>query len=110
MRGRIGHSFFEITTLPGCSQVGVNHSVFIPPNDRGKGYSYQDGKASLKFFKEMLGYDYVLCTVDMENEPQLKQLKKNGWKHLDTFYSYKTEHTVGIFGKVLAGGYAARED
>ena len=51
--------------------------------------------------KESLGYDYALCTVDASNRAQVVILAKNGWQHLATFQSTKTEHHVSLWGKDL---------
>lgn len=109
MRMREGHTVWEVDTLPGCSQVAVSHSMFIGPKDRGQGFSKTEGQLRLQRMQD-LGWDYVLCTVDLSNERQIKQLIGNGWKQLDMFTSAKTGHTVALFGRLLGLEYFNRAD
>lgn len=88
----------EITTLPGCSQIGVSHAVYS--KDPGKGNGKAANEARQKFMSDM-GYDYALCTVDAANARQIAIMEKNGWTHLDGFLSSKTGHSVRIYGKRL---------
>ncbi len=98
-----GYTFgaYEFTTLPGCSQVVVSHGVFIYEECRGKGLSVYGAKERIHSAQEH-GYDAMVCTVDMTNEPQLKTLAKTGWIKACEFKSRKTGHLVGIFTKVLS--------
>lgn len=86
----------EVDSLPGCSQIAVMHSAFIPLEDRKKGKGSLRHRERLAILRS-LGYDAALCTVDLNNKPQLKILKKCGWVHLSTFKSQKTGHKVGMF-------------
>ena len=89
----------EITSLPGCSQVAVSHSVFLPPEKRGQSLAVRANRERQHFcFNEMV-YDYMLCTVDSDNKRQIDVLQKSGWHKLDAFVSRKTEHLVEIWGK-----------
>lgn len=90
----------EISSLPGCSQVGVLHSAFVLPQHRGNGIGKLAHQNRLDIARENL-YDYALCTVDSENEPQIKNLLSNGWDLLDRFESNKTGHKVEIWGRKL---------
>lgn len=100
MRFRHGDVISEIDNLPGCSQIGVFHSVFIPPALRGKG-SGSIAHAERLIEAEHLGYNCTLCTVNMDNQNQLKILYKNKWKFVHSFISDKTSNRVGIFVKDL---------
>ena len=93
--------FGEIDSLPGCSQIGVSHSVFCPPEHRTKGAGTEANRRRLTLMKADYGYDYALCTVDLSNHAQLRILAANGWTQLDSFLSSKTGHKVGIFGTQL---------
>lgn len=97
-----GYTFgsYEFTTLPGCSQVVVSHGVFIYEEYRGKGMSKGAAIERIHAAEEH-GYDAMVCTVDMSNEPQLKTLTKTGWEKACEFKSRKTGHRVGIFTRVL---------
>ncbi len=100
MRFHEGVQYYELTNLPGSSQVVVSHDLFIAPESRRKGLSYEAGYHRVSHMKQ-LGYDYAICTVNAANEPELKQLTANGWMLLDQFFSSKTEHTVQLWGKAL---------
>jgi hypothetical protein len=88
----------EIDTLPGCSQVAVSHSVFA--STRGNGWGSKAHAKRLDYLQE-LGYNYVLCTVDLSNDTQKCIMAKFNWKLLDQFTSSKTGHKVALYGKVL---------
>ena len=89
----------EITSLPGCSQIAVSHSVFLPLSQRGKDLAIPANKERQSFcFNEML-YDYMLCTINTDNKAQKRVLEKTGWRKLDSFVSRKTQHLVEIWGK-----------
>jgi RimJ/RimL family protein N-acetyltransferase len=85
----------EIDSLPGCSQVAVFHSVFNP-GEKAKGVGRLAHDARLQEAHH-LGYDVAMCTVNMENIPQLRILEKAGWTNVTSFKSSKTGHTVGVF-------------
>ncbi len=88
----------NIEALPGCSQIAVFHSVFVPLGQRHNGLGKTAHKMRLESAKD-LGYDVALCTVDLENEAQISILEENNWKQLTYFTSSKTGHKVGIFAK-----------
>ena len=67
MRQKICGVYGEIDSLPGCTQVGVSHSVFCPPENRNKGRGTEANKRRLVFMKHDYGYDYAVCTVDLNN-------------------------------------------
>lgn len=92
----------EVHSLPGCSQVGVSHAVFTPPTRRGRGFGKEAHAERIRFMKNMLGYDYAMCTVDSNNEAQKAILQEAGWSRLDAFTSSKTDHQVLIYGKNLS--------
>lgn len=101
MRVKLNHVVGEIDSLPGCTQVGVSHSVFLPEAKRGLGLGDHANKMRLDLMRDELGYDYALCTVDVKNTAQLSVLNKNGWVRLSSFSSSKTGNTVAIYGKDL---------
>ena len=91
---------FELDSLPGCSQVAVSHGMFIRSEYRGEGNAKECMAYRLDTAID-LGYDYVICTVDMDNTPQVKTLNSTGWTCLDTFVSERTGHAVALYGKHL---------
>lgn len=92
--------FYEINSLPGCPQVAVSNQAFIGPQYRKQGYGTRYHEQRLKEMKE-LGYNYVICTVNADNTPQLAILKKFDWKELSRFKNVQTSHDVILFGKHL---------
>ena len=88
----------EITTMPGCTQIGISHAVYSINPGSGKGALANGARCEAM---HGMGYDYALCTVDVQNEAQLKILRQNGWRCLDTFRSRKTGHHVAVYGKDL---------
>ena len=96
MRHVLGGVPGELTTLPGCSQVVVSHSVFVPLSERGKGKGKSSNLARQQACR-VLGYDLMVCTVDLNNLFQIKCLESNGWTLLISFVSNKTGHTVGLY-------------
>ena len=100
MRFNHGGVIGEIDNLPGCSQLAVFHSVFVPLNERGKGKG-SIAHAERLVEAEHLGYDGAICTVDMSNTRQVAILEENKWKNVFQFKSNKTSNTVGLFVKDL---------
>lgn len=90
----------EIDNLPGCSQIAVFHSTFLPPDARGKGLG---GDAHYDRIAEarLLGYDAAVCTCMMTNRPQVQILEKAGWKVVHQFTSDKTGNLVGLWVRGL---------
>lgn len=90
----------QLEDLPGCSQIGVSHSVFVHKDFRGKRIGGRNHKLHLQR-AEGLGYNSLICTVDANNEFEIEILKSNGWTKLEEFESSKTGHTVGLWFKKL---------
>lgn len=88
----------ELDSLPGCSQIAVSHSVFLPVHHRGDGLGTEANKERQRIAFEELNYDMVICTVDQSNAAQKHILRKNDWEYLTQFRSRKTGHTVEIWG------------
>jgi len=95
-----GFIFGELDSLPGCSQIVVSHAVFSVSPYKGQG-SGKSAHAERLAYMRSLGWDYALCTVNMENKAQLAILNRFNWKQLDVFHSDKTGNDVGVFGKHL---------
>lgn len=91
---------FELASMPGCPQVGIVKSVFILPESRGQGHGRTQHEWQLTELKRAL-YDYAMCTVRADNEPQIRILERNGWARLISFNNRATGHEVLIFGRQL---------
>ena len=98
MRFATSDGIGEIDNLPGSSQVAVIHSCFVPLSIRNEGHGSTAHWRRLEDVKN-LGYDLSICTVDLNNKPELSILKKNKWIHLTSFKSTKTGHKVGLFAR-----------
>jgi predicted GNAT superfamily acetyltransferase len=96
MRYNFNGTIGEIDNLPGCSQVAVFHSVFVPPDRRSCGFGGAAHALRLEHAKG-LGYDAAICTVNMDNKAQLAILEKNHWGNALQFKSKKTGNIVGLF-------------
>ena len=90
----------EIDNLPGCSQIAVFHSVFLPQELRGQGLGHKAHDARLKRARE-LGYQVAVCTVVGDNHAQRQILKEYGWDLCLHFKSNKTDHYVELYTKEL---------
>ena len=87
---------YQISDLPGCSQVAVSHSAYIVPTARGLGFGKKAHKARLAKLRE-LGYDAAICTVHDGNEAQRKILVNNGWTRVFGFNNVKNDHFVSLW-------------
>ncbi len=93
-----GRVFGELDSLPGCSQVVVSHAVFKTGILPGEGKAaHAERLAQMR----ALGWDYALCTVNIENKAQLAIMKRFQWKRLDGFTSDKTGNAIDLYGKQL---------
>lgn len=99
---RFGNSAgsYELTSLPGNSQVCVSHNAFIFEEHRGKGVGNEIHRLRLDQMRA-LGYDAAICTVKDENKVQLHILEKNGWTRAMTFRSSYTGNLVHLYVKTL---------
>lgn len=94
------YGVFELTTLPGCSQVVVSHDMYLSTKHRGKGLAKEFAEHRYHCARYQ-NYDAMICTVDTANIPQIKTLEATGWQFANRFVSSKTGHTVAIYTKVL---------
>lgn len=100
MRQNINGVIGEIDSLPGCTQIAVSHSVFLPVHHRGDGLGTEANKMRQRIAFEELGYDMMMCTIDSENKVQQRILTKNRWMCLTSFKSRKTGHIVEVWSCV----------
>lgn len=98
MRLASKHQFYEVDSLPGCTQMAVSHSLFTPDKYRGKGLGKRGMLARLKQI-EGLGYDCVMCTTSMSNKAQTFILMWTGWIIVHRFTSTKTGNVVSVWVK-----------
>lgn len=80
------HGYYEFNQFPGCAQLIVSNHAFITKDQRGKGFGQKQQLQKLEQ-AAMLGYNAIICTVKETNLPEKRILKKNGWKHVHTFFN-----------------------
>lgn len=97
MRVAIGGVIGEIDSFPGCSQIAISHSVYLPELKRGQGIGQKANELRQGIVFGEFGYDCLLCTVRDDNEAQKKILRANNWEHLTMFRSSKTGHVVELW-------------
>ena len=100
MRYSNEYGSWELTSMPGCTQTVISHSVFIFPKYRNKGYGQKNLHERIAQCKD-LGYNYMICSVATKNEAQIHILKKENFTMLDSFLSSKTNNNVAFYGRIL---------
>lgn len=98
MRMNILGAIGEIDSLPGCTQIAVSHSVFVPRASRSHGLGALANLERQMMAFDHLGYDMMICTVSSDNADQKRILDKNGWTCYTSFISRKTGHAVELWG------------
>lgn len=88
---------FEITSLPGQSQVAICHSFFIDEQQRGKGQG-KVLKSLQKRALRTLHYDFAICTVAESNAAQKRCLQSAGWMKLTEFRNRRSCETTEVWG------------
>ncbi len=89
------YGYYEFNTFPGCAQLIVSNHAFIKKEHRGKGFGQQQQLNKLNLAAE-LGYNCIICTVKETNTPEKAILKKNGWKHVHTFFNTESGCNIEI--------------
>lgn len=79
------------THLPGTGEVVHLANSYITHQQRGKGLGSQYHQERLNHLIDDEKVTLVTCIIRMDNEPQVKILKKNGWKFLHEFNSMYNE-------------------
>lgn len=97
MRQNIFGVIGEIDSLPGCTQIAVSHSVYLPVHPRGSGVGKSANSKRKQIVFDELGYDMMICTVDRKNETQRHILIENGWRCVTAFLSRKTGNAVELW-------------
>lgn len=100
MRFPTPYGHYELNPFPGSNQIVISSHAFVRKEHRGNGHGKATASARIRKARE-LDYDYMLCTVRADNEPQLKIVRALGWKELDRFHNKVTECEVIVFGLAL---------
>lgn len=90
---------FEISSMPGQSQVALCHSFFVRSSMRGKGHGHTL-KAVQRHTLQALHYDYAICTVAAGNEAQKAVLTQAGWQKLAEFKNHRSCEITELWGMV----------
>lgn len=90
---------FEITSLPGQSQVAICHGFFVHSAQRGAGKAHEI-KAMQRHCLQALHYDYAVCTVAADNHAQKSVLTQGGWKKLSDFRNHRSNEITELWGTV----------
>lgn len=88
---------FEITSLPGQSQVAICHSFFVRTSRRGRGLG-KGLKTTQNNVLRQLHYDFAICTVAEKNIAQKTILTHSGWRFMSSFYNTRLSETTEIWG------------
>lgn len=97
MRYAKHYGAFEVSSLPGQSQVAVCHSFFVNENQRGKGFAHKL-KAKQLGVLQAKSYDYAICTVAASNAAQRAVLAEGGWQKLAEFRNHRSSETTELWG------------
>lgn len=84
---------FRMSRLSGCSAVCVLNHLRVSEEFRGIGIGSLLHSLRLNAAKSS-GFALAQCTTLIDNEPQIKILKKFGWHKSHEFFNPKTENTV----------------
>lgn len=88
---------FEITSLPGQSQVAVCHGFFVHESQRKRGLGHVI-KASQNKTLQALHYDFAICTVAQCNAAQEAILTQAGWTKLAEFKNHRSSEITELWG------------
>lgn len=100
MRFSTDFGHYELSPFPGSNQIVISTHAFVKKEHRGNGHGKEMAQTRITQARD-LGYDYMLCTVRADNEPQLKIMRALGWKQLDKFTSSVSEVDIYLFGLPL---------
>lgn len=99
MRYSTEYGFYELNPFPGCNQMVVSNHAFIKPAHRMAGHGAAQHVERNENIFHKLYYDYAICTVVQSNVAEIKILRRNGWRILDSFHNSETGNMVSIYGK-----------
>ena len=90
----------QITGIPGNRHVAILSHVWLHERFRGKGIGARLHRERLRRARAQ-GFSVTLCTVRADNEPQMKILRKHGWKEIYTVSN--TDSTVVLMARTMTG-------
>lgn len=91
---------FRLGQFPGCSHILVSSGVVVNHPYRGKGINKLTNKLRQQIAKNA-SYKVLMCTVNADNEAELKTLRSNRWKRIHTLVSNNIGDRVFVLIKEL---------
>lgn len=91
---------FYLGEMPGCPAVCISFGSVVYTKFRNKGA----GKLLNKLRESIAridGFSTMFCTVDMDNDFQIRILDANGWASIGSFLNKETGHNVNLRMKTL---------
>lgn len=82
------HGAAHSMSLPGTAEVEHVHGFYVNYNQRGRGLGDLYHLERLEWFIQNEKTQLLTCVVNMKNDPEIKILRKYGWKFLHEFKSY----------------------
>lgn len=86
---------FDLVQQPNCCGILVSTMVWVREDLRNRGLGKVLNSLRIDIARR-LGYSVLLCTDRVNNEPQRKILKANGWQDIFTFHNKRSGNEVAI--------------
>ena len=93
--GNVQSASWTFSPFPGCCGILVSTSAYVVPSFQGKGLGSLLNNLRKDLTKEF-GYSCLVCTDNIDNIPQRKILRKNGFNDLKIFKNSRTGNTLAI--------------
>lgn len=75
---------FTLNSMPGTWEVVISSGAYVNYDYRGKGFGTALNLIR-QYMARKMGYKVMMCTDNLDNEPQRKILAKTGWQDIYTF-------------------------
>lgn len=86
---------FQLYPMINCCGICVSTQAFVVDHWRNKGLNTLLNSLRIDIARH-LNYSVLLCTDVVDNSPQRRVLKKNGWRDICKFVNRRTGNTVAI--------------
>jgi GNAT superfamily N-acetyltransferase len=86
---------FQLHPMINCCGICVSTQAFVMDAYRNQGLNTLLNSLRIDMARH-LGYSLLLCTDVVNNSPQRRVLKKNGWRDIYKFVNRRTSNTVAI--------------
>lgn len=88
---------FHIDPVPSQPQMAHCHGFFVKHNMRRRGHGGILKELQMQTLKR-LGYNFATCSVDAQNQAQIKILHQAGWRLLAEFANSKSGGKTQLWG------------